>query len=74
MSDPKIVSARITPISRSPFDPLPEVHATFEDGREVMLFDYYPDEISLFSSEFVGLTEAEGRNLKFQKEVAYLRS
>lgn len=74
MSDPKIVSARITPISRSPFGPLPEVHATFEDGREVMLFDYYPDEIRFDASEFVGLTEAEGRNLKFQKDVDFLRS
>ncbi|MBM1175042.1 hypothetical protein [Microvirga arabica] len=74
MSDQKIVSARITPISRSPFGPLPEVHATLEDGNEVMLFDHYPGETSFSSSEFVGLTEAEGRNLKFQKDVAFLRS
>jgi hypothetical protein len=74
MPDQKIVSARITPISRSPFGPLPEVHVTLEDGSEVMLFDYYPDEISFSASEFVGLTEAQGRNLKFQKDVAFLRS
>ncbi|MDG2570794.1 MULTISPECIES: hypothetical protein [Microvirga] len=74
MVEAKIVSARITPISRDRFGPLPEVFATFDDGREVRLFDYYPDELSFSEREFVGLTEAEGRRLKVTKDAAYLRS
>ncbi|WP_230534054.1 hypothetical protein [Microvirga roseola] len=74
MAEAKIVSARITLVSRAPFGPLSEVFATLEDGREVRLFDYYPDEISFSSSEFVGLTEEQGRYLKYQKDVAFLRS
>jgi hypothetical protein len=74
MAEAKIVSARITPISRDRFGPPPEVFATLEDGREVKLFDYYPDELSFSEHEFIGLTEAEGRRLKFKKDVAFLRS
>jgi hypothetical protein len=74
MAEAKIVSARITPISRDRFGPLPEVFATLDDGREVRLFDYYPDELSFSESEFVGLTETEGRRLKVTKDAAYLRS
>jgi hypothetical protein len=74
MAEAKIVSARITPISRDRFGPPPEVFATLDDGREVRLFEYYPDEISFTTSEFVGLTEEQGRRLKFQKDVAFLRS
>lgn len=74
MAEAKIVSARITPVSRDRFGPPPEVFVTLENGSEVRLFDYYPDEISFAASEFVGLTEEQGRNLKFQKDVAFLRS
>lgn len=59
---------------KSLFDPMPQVHATFEDGKEKMLFDYYPDEISFTASEFVGLTEDEARHLKFKKDKRYLQS
>jgi hypothetical protein len=70
----KIVSARITDMPKSFFDPMPEVHATFEDGSEKMLFSFYPDEISFGTQEFVGLTEQEAHDLFRKKDVAYLRS
>lgn len=70
----KITSVRITAMPKSLFDPMPEVHATFEDGTERMLFSYYPDEISFSPSEFVGLTEDEARHLKFVKDRNYLQS
>ncbi len=69
-----IVSARITAMPKSLFDPMPEVHAKLEDGSEVKLFEYYPDEISLSPSEFVGLTVEQASQLKFKKDAAYLRS
>jgi len=70
----KIVSARITAMPKGLFDPMPQVWITYEDGKEEMLFDYYPDEISFTPSEFVGLTRSEGIHLKFKKDKAYLQS
>lgn len=70
----KITSAKITAMPRSLFDPMPEVVATFEDGSVKTLFSYYPDEISFYPSEFVGLTEQEAHGLFHKKDVAYLRS
>jgi len=70
----KIVSARITDMPKSFRDPLPEVHAKLEDGSEVKLFEYYPDEISFRATEFVGLTIEQASQLKFKKDVAFLRS
>jgi hypothetical protein len=56
------------------FDKMPEVSVVFADGTSKVLFDYYPDEISFHSSEFIGLTEAEALNHKFRKDRAYLQS
>lgn len=70
----KITSARITPMPKSLFDPMPEVFVTLENGEEVALFSYYPDEISFTPNEFVGLTIEEARHLKFKKDKAYLTS
>ncbi len=70
----KITACRITAQPKSLFDPMPEVHATFEDGSEKKLFSYYPDEISFTESEFIGLTESEAHALRHKKDVAYLRS
>ena len=70
----KIKSAHITAMPKSMFDPMPKVLATFEDGTEKELFQYYPDEISFTADEFIGLTEEEARHLKFTKDKAYLQS
>lgn len=70
----KVVSARITPMPKSLFDPMPQVYVTMDDGNEQFLFDYYPDEIRFRPEEFVGLTIEECHNLKYRKDLAYLRS
>lgn len=78
MDAPTIVSASITamprPMPEGMFDPMPKVVATFADGRKVELFSYYPDELCFTPEEFVGLTEEQGRRLRYSKDVAYLRS
>lgn len=53
---------------------MPKVKATFEDGSTKELFEFYPDELSFRESEFIGLTEEEGRRLKFTKDKQYLQS
>ncbi len=73
----RIVSARITamprPMPDGMYDPMPKVFATTGDGVEHELFSYYPDELSFSPDEFVGITVAEARRLKFEKDVRYLR-
>jgi hypothetical protein len=68
----RVINARITAQPKSLFDPMPEVYVTLEGGEEVLLFDYYPDEISFTAEEFVGLTLDECRHLKFVKDRNYL--
>jgi len=70
----KIVSARITDMPKGYFDPMPQVWVTYEDGKEQMLFEFYPDEISFSANEFIGLTRSEAIHLKFKKDKAYLQS
>lgn len=70
----KIISARITAMPKSLFDPMPQVHVTLENGQEQYLFDYYPDEISFSPQEFIGLTTDEAIHLKFVKDKNYLQS
>ena len=70
----KIASARITAMSKTVFDPPPEVFATFEDGVERKLFSFYPDEIQFVAEEFIGLTEIEAAELRHKRDVAYLQS
>jgi len=50
------------------------VRATFEDGSEENLFTYYPDELSFTAAEFVGLTKEEGRQLRHDRDVVFVRS
>jgi hypothetical protein len=49
------------------FEPALRVIATVENGQTVELFSYYANERSFVASEFVGLTLAQGRRLKFTK-------
>lgn len=70
----KIISARITAMPKSLFDPMPQVYITLENGVEEFLYEYYPDEISFSPSEFVGLTKDEAIHLKFVKDKNYLQS
>ena len=78
MTHAKIVSVSIGPMPR-PLpeglgDPMPKVHAYFDDGSDEILFHYYPDEISFTESEFIGLTALEAKALRHLKDVDYLRS
>ena len=68
-----VVSARITPLPQRLGDPLPEVWVTCEDSTETKVFDFYPDELSFSSDEFVGLTVEECRLLKFGRDRAFLQ-
>ena len=57
------------------FDPMPQVMVVLEgESQEKLLFEYYPDEISFSPNEFIGLTEAEAKRLKFKKDKNYLQS
>lgn len=57
------------------FDPMPKVMVKLEDSEEEQfLFEYYPDEISFTSNEFIDLTIAEAKHLKFVKDKNYLQS
>lgn len=73
MATPKIVSCSIGPYPQSLLDPMPSVVATFEDGATKKLFWFYPDELSFSEEELIGLTEAEARHLKLEKDRAYLQ-
>ena len=70
----KIIKARITAMPKSFVDPMPQIFATLEDGKEEFLFEYYPDEISFKESEFVGLTVDQAKHLKFKKDKSFLQS
>lgn len=70
----KIKEAKIGPMPKALFDPMPTVKVTYEDGTEETLFSYYPDEISFQEKEFVGLTRDEAFALRHRKDVAWLQS
>ena len=70
----KIIKAKITAMPKSFFDPMPKVIVQTEDGIEHTLFEYYPDEISFTANEFIGLTLEEGKDLRRQKDLRFLKS
>lgn len=76
--EPVIVKCTIGPFPRpmpeGMWDKMPAVNVTFSDGTEKSLFEFYPDEISFSESEFIGLTIAEARNLKTQKDLIFIQS
>ena len=72
-----IVSAEIRPKPTEYiiFGPLPTVYVKYAGSNEEhTLFDYYPDELHFNAQEFIGLTEEQARDLKYKKDLAYLRS
>jgi len=73
MDKKKITDARITAQPKSILDPMPQVFVTI-DGEEKHLFEYFPDEISFNSEEFIGLTWEQAIQLKFKKDKNYLQS
>lgn len=71
----KIVACEIGPYPKGMFDvEMPKVRVTFDDGVEMELFEFFPDELSFFPSDFVGKTEDDARAFRHAKDVAYLRS
>ena len=64
-----IASVTITPgpgpLPQGTFEQAPRVIATLSDGHTLELFSFYAEERSFSADEFVGLTVAEGRRLKF---------
>lgn len=74
----KITAARITELPKTFSDPIPKVFVKFsnntEETEEVELFDYFPDEISFTTDEFIGLTRGQALELKECKDRAYLQS
>jgi hypothetical protein len=72
--EPTIVACTIGPYPKSLFDKMPSVSVTFDNGISKVLFEFYPDEIQFGQAEFIGLTEAQARQLKFNKDKRYLQS
>lgn len=70
----KIRNVHIGPYPQKLTDPMPKVHAYFDDGTEKDLFEFFPDELSFQPAEFIGLTEEQAHELKRRKDVAYLQS
>ena len=48
--------------------------ATLEDGEEVEVFCFFPDELRFSASEFVGRTLRNAKDAYYEADVAYLRS
>lgn len=70
----KIISVKIGLMPINLFDPMPNVHAFFDDKTDEVLFQYYVDEISFTENEFIGLTREQAMSLKSKKDIAYLKS
>lgn len=62
------------PMPGGMFDQMPSVIVTLSNGETIILFEYFPDEISFVESEFIGLTVAEAESLHTKKDVKYLQS
>lgn len=71
----RIIQARITAQPKDFLDPMPQVYVVLEgESNEEFLFEYFPDEISFTERELIGLTVAEAKTLKFQKDKNYLQT
>ena len=72
MSAPTIVMATVH-LPETMFD-MAYVSAVMSDGSKIdKVFDYYPDEIAFTAAEFEGMTEAQAREHKAAKDLAYLQ-
>jgi hypothetical protein len=73
-----IVNCIIEPYPRTMpegmFEKMPEVKVQFSNGEKKTLFEFFPDEISFDTSEFIGLTEKSAMKLKYDKDIRYLQS
>lgn len=49
-----------------------EVHVTYDNGTSEIIFEYHPDEISLYEFEFIGLTAKEAAALCRKRYVEYM--
>lgn len=68
----KILAARV---NRGGKWEMGRVEVLLENEEEyVLLFEYYSDEISFFSGEFIGLTVEEAWDLYRRKDIAYIQS
>lgn len=48
--------------------------AVYEDGSEEFLFGYFPEEYSISTSELIGKTQEEAFDVKYKKDLAFMRS
>lgn len=48
--------------------------AVYEDGSEEFLFGYFPEEYSISPSELIGKTKDEAFDVKYEKDLAFMRS
>ena len=70
-----ITEARIIPRQGGLFGDCPKVMVKVDEcSKEFELFDYFEDEISFSTPEFVGKTVSDGVHLKFEKDRRYLQS
>lgn len=51
-----------------------EAVALMDDGSEEIVIHWFSDELQFNTTEFIGLTVEEARDLKQARDVAYLRS
>lgn len=74
---PKIIRCEIGPYPRplphGIYDPLPEVKVQMSNGEELILFTFYPDEITITESELIGLTVDQAKRMKFEKDMRSLQ-
>ena len=51
-------------------DPLPKIYGTLENGKEIFLFEFYPNEIKFTGDEFTGLTVKQAKQ-KYEKLLSF---
>ena len=77
INKPIIIKCKIGPFPRpmpqGKFDQIPEVKVQLNNGDELTLFKFYPDEITISESELIGLSVDQAKRLKFEKDVRYLQ-